>query len=62
MLLTSRVGPDGEPPSSGIYYDEWRRTSEGWRFASPHPASRLPGDVLRPHASSATPARRRAIA
>ena len=33
MLLTSRVGPDGEPPGSGIYYDEWRRTAEGWRFA-----------------------------
>ena len=32
MLLTSRVGPDGEPPGSGIYYDEWRRTAEGWRF------------------------------
>ena len=34
MLLTSRVGPDGEPPGSGIYYDEWRRTAEGWRFAT----------------------------
>ena len=33
MLLTSRVGPDGEPPGSGVYYDEWRRTAEGWRFA-----------------------------
>ena len=33
MLLTSRVGPEGEPPSSGVYYDEWRRTAEGWRFA-----------------------------
>ncbi len=33
MLLTSRVGPDGEPPGSGIYYDEWRRTADGWRFA-----------------------------
>lgn len=34
MLLTSRVGPDGERPSSGVYYDEWRRTPQGWRFAS----------------------------
>ena len=33
MLLTSRVGPDSEPPGSGVYYDEWRRTAEGWRFA-----------------------------
>ena len=33
MLLTSRVGPDGEPPGSGVYYDEWRRTAEVWRFA-----------------------------
>ena len=33
MLLTSRVGPDGEPPGSGVYYDEWRRSAEGWRFA-----------------------------
>ena len=33
MLLTSRVGPGGEPPSSGVYYDEWQRTPEGWRFA-----------------------------
>ena len=33
MLLTSRVGPGGQPPSSGIYYDEWQRTPEGWRVA-----------------------------
>ena len=33
MLLTSRVGPEGEPPTSGVYHDEWRRTPEGWRFA-----------------------------
>ena len=33
MLLTSRVGPNGEPPSSGIYYDEWVRTTKGWLFA-----------------------------
>ena len=33
MLLTSRVGPGGEPPSSGVYDDEWRRTPEGWRLA-----------------------------
>ena len=33
MLLTSRVGPAGEPPTSGVYHDEWQRTPEGWRFA-----------------------------
>ncbi len=45
MLLTSRVGPDGQPPSSGIYYDEWRRTAEGWRFANRTLHHDFPGQV-----------------
>ena len=33
MLLTTRVGPNAGPSTTGVYYDEWRRTPDGWRFA-----------------------------
>lgn len=34
MLITTRFGPQGEPSTSGVYHDEFRRTAEGWRFVS----------------------------
>ena len=33
MLLTTRCGPDPEPSTSGVYSDEFRKTSDGWRFS-----------------------------
>ena len=34
MLLTTRFGPEPGHSGTGIYYDEWVKTPEGWRFAS----------------------------
>jgi hypothetical protein len=34
MLLTTRFGPAPGHSGTGVYYDEWIKTSEGWRFAS----------------------------
>ena len=36
MLLLTRIGPGDRFPvttGSGVYHDEWLRTTEGWRFA-----------------------------
>ena len=36
MLLSARQGPGDVipiPSTTGVYRDEWRRTSEGWRIA-----------------------------
>ena len=62
MLLTSRVGPDGEPPGSGVYYDEWRRTAEGWRFAKRTLRHDFPGRPEPSRARRAGRVRWRAIA
>jgi hypothetical protein len=34
MLLITRFGPELGDFGTGVYYDEWVKTAEGWRFAS----------------------------
>ena len=33
-LLVMRFGPEPGDSGTGVYYDEWVKTPEGWRFAA----------------------------